>query len=175
MCRYQSEISHPEEAIRLLELALKICRSAGDSHDVTEYQLRIYRGRIHAAFVMRDRDEYYKNAELSWGIETARYQKSQSNSQRLAAAAVHMGIAHNFQVLYREAIPFLEESINVRRKIPGFSQDWLFSPYYQLAHAYFHLGQDEQAVSLLETAISDRIKALGENDRFSMRQVIPCN
>lgn len=134
-----------------------------------EYQLRIYRGRIHAAFVTQNKEEYYKFAELSWNIETSRHQKTNSKSQRLAGATLHMGIAHNFHALYKEAIPFLEESSSVRQALPGFKRDWLFSPLYQLAHAYFHLGQDEKAADLLETAISDRISALGNNDRYSMR------
>jgi tetratricopeptide (TPR) repeat protein len=123
------------------------------------------------AFVTRNKDEYFQYAEMSWKVETERYEKSGQASPGLAIANHHMGIAYNLNSLYSEGIPFLEESARVRRSLPGFKKDWLFSPIYQLAHAYFHLGDDTKAAELLETAIKDRIEALGENDRFSMRSV----
>ncbi len=134
-----------------------------------EYQLRIYRGLIHAAYVTQNKEEYYKYAELSWRIETQRHQKTGSKSQQLTAATIHMGNAHNFHALYKEAIPFVEESANIRQALPGFKKDWLFRPLYQLVHAYFHLGQAEKAVEFLKSAIADRIDAVGEKDRYSMR------
>jgi tetratricopeptide (TPR) repeat protein len=171
MCSYHIERSEQKEASRLLDLAASICDSAEGTADLAEYQLRIYRGRIGVAFVTRNKDEYFQYAEMSLKAETERYEKSGEASSNLAAANHHMGIAYNMNSLYREAIPFLEESARVRRSLPGFKKDWLFTPKYQLAHAYFHLGDDAKSVELLESAIKDRIEVLGKNDHFSMRSV----
>lgn len=73
--------------------------------------------------------------------------------------------------IYREAMPFLDESARIRRELLGSKNDWLFSPMYQHAHSHLHLGDYVKAAELLETAIDDRQEVLGENDRFSARLV----
>ena len=86
-----------------------------------------------------------------------------------AIVNVQMGIAHNLNSLYYEAIPFFEMSAKIRKSLPGFKKDWLFSPLYQLAHSYIHLGKNNEAEDLLRAAVQDRVEVLGENDRVSMR------
>lgn len=117
----------------------------------------------------RNSDQYFQYAETSLEMEKALHQESGQISSRLAVAYTHMGIAYNMNSIYGEAIPYLEKSIEVRRSLPGFKEDWLFSPLYQLAHAHLHLGNLTEAARILEVAIQDRIEGLGENDRYSMR------
>ena len=82
-----------------------------------------------------------------------------------------MGIGYNMNSLYREAMPFLDESTRIRRELPDFKNDQLFSPMYQLAHSHLYLRDYVKAAELLETAIDDHQKVLGENDRSSTRLV----
>ena len=123
------------------------------------------------AFLTRNQSEYHKYAEKCYKVEMGLYEERVQLSIGLATANLHMGIAYNMNSLYREAIPFLDESARIRRGLPGFKKDWLFSPMYQLAHSYLHLGVYAKAAELLQTAIDDRREALGENDRFSARLV----
>ena len=123
------------------------------------------------AFLTRDQTEYHKHAEKCYKVEMGLYEKHAQLSVGLATANLHMGIAYNMNSLYREAMPFLDESAKIRRRLPGFKNDWLFSPMYQLAHSHLHLGDYAKAAQLLETAIDDRREVLGENDRFSARLV----
>lgn len=117
----------------------------------------------------RNSDQYFQYAETTMEMEKVMHQESGQVSSNLAAAYTHMGIAFNMISVYDEAIPYLQESIKVRRSLPGFKEDWLFSPLYQLAHSYLHLGHLGEAARILEVAIQDRIQELGENDRYSMR------
>ena len=169
MCRYYSEICKPEEATELLNLAQGICWSANDSQDISEYQLRIFRGRIHVAYVSHDRDEYDDFAQKSFTAERRRHEKTQQRSQRLAAATLHMGIARIFFARYEEALALIEISANIRESLPGFKRDWLYSTQIQAAHAYLHLGQIQKAEDTLRTALKDRVAALGEDDSYSIR------
>lgn len=139
--------------------------------DLTEYYLRIWRGRIGVASLTRNQTEYHKYAEKCYNVEMGLYEKHAQLSVGLASANLHMGIAYNMNSLYREAMPFLDESSKIRRGLLGFKKDWLFSPVYQLAHSHLHLGDYAKAAELLETAIDDRREVLGENDRFSARLV----
>ncbi len=119
----------------------------------------------------REQGEYQKYAEFEYQAEMALHERSGQPSVGLATAKLHMGIAYNMNSLYRDAIPYLEESAEIRRNLPNFKKDWLFSPYYQLAHSHFHLGEDDEAAKLLQDAIKDRREVLGDNDRFSVRCV----
>jgi tetratricopeptide (TPR) repeat protein len=169
-CSYLAERSDADQATQLLDLASLICDSAKEKADLTEYYLRIWRGRIGVAFVTRNQIEYHKYAEKCYNVEMGLERRAQL-SIGLATANLHMGIAYNMNSLYQDAIPFLVESARIRRCLPGFKKDWLFSPRYQLAHSYLHLGDYKKSAELLQTAIDDRQEALGENDRFSMRLV----
>ena len=139
--------------------------------DLTKYHLDIWRGRIGVAFLTRNQIEYHKHAEKCYKVEMGLYEKHAQLSVGLASANLHMGIAYNMNSLYQEAIPFLDESARIRKGLPGFKNDWLFSPMYQLAHSHLHLGDYAKAAELLETAIDNRREVLGENDRFSARLV----
>lgn len=123
------------------------------------------------ASLTRNQTEYHKHAEKCYKVEKERHEKDAQLSVGLATANLHMGIAYNMNSLYREAMPFLIESARIRRGLPGFKNDWLFSPMYHLAHSYIHLGDYVKAAELLETAIENRREVLGENDRFSVRLV----
>lgn len=109
---------------------------------------------------------------MKYKLELERFTQSGALSTDWAAANHQMGIAHNLNSLYKEAKFFLMESAKIRSSLPGFKKDWLFTPYYHLAHSYYHLGDNKKAQELLETAINDRVEALGENDRVSMRQAL---
>ena len=150
----------------MLEISESICASAQGTADLAEYELRICRGRIGVAFILRDREAYFHYAKEELRAETAR---SSDPSSGLAGANIHMGIAYGFNSLWKEAIKYFEESMKIRKAMPGFKKEWLFSPYYQLAHAYFHLKNDAKASELLEIAIADRIEALGDHDNYSVR------
>lgn len=102
-------------------------------------------------------------------IESERHLVSGQPSVGLAAALHHMGIAYNMAALYHKAIEVLEESIAVRKSLPGFKKDWLFNGYYHLAHAHLLLKNNERAANILVTAINDRIEVLGDKDRVSMK------
>ena len=123
------------------------------------------------AFLTRDQTEYHKHAEKCYKVEMRLYEKHAQLSVGLASANLHMGIAYNMNFLYRDAMPYLDESARIRRGLPDFKKDWLFSPMYQLAHSHLHLGDYAKAAELLEKAIDNRREALGENDRFSARLV----
>ena len=168
---YHIERNDPSQATQLLDLASSIFDSMIEKIDLTEYHLRIWRGRIGVASLTRNHIEYHKHAEKCYKVEMGRYEKDSQLSVGLATANLHMGIAYNMNSLYHEAIPFLIESARVRRGLPGFKNDWLFSPMYHLAHSYLHLGDYVQAAELLETAMENRREVPGENDRFSVRLV----
>ncbi|KAF2732072.1 hypothetical protein EJ04DRAFT_554283 [Polyplosphaeria fusca] len=163
---YHIEKSQGEEALRALDLSESILAEARGTADLIEYDLRICRGRIGAAFVMRDKDTYFDYAEKEYDIEIAR---SGEPSARLANANMHMGIAYNFNSLWKEAERYLNESKRIRESMPGFKKDWLFSPLYQLAHNYYHRGKYAQAAGFLEVAIKDRVEAFQEADNYSVR------
>ena len=150
----------------MLDISESICAAAQGTAELAEYKLRICRGRIGVAFALRDREAYFHYAKEELEAETAR---SSDPSSELAGANLHMGIAYGFNSLWKEAINYFEESMEIRKAMPGFKEEWLFSPYYQLGHAYFHLNNDAKASELLETAIADRIDALGEYDSYSVR------
>ena len=124
------------------------------------------------AFLTRDQTEYHKHAEKCYKVEMGLHEKHARLSVGLAIANLHMGIAYNMNSLYREAMPFLDESARIRKGLPDFKNDWLFSLMYQLAHSHLHLGDFAKAAELLETATYNRREVLGENDRFSVRLVI---
>jgi tetratricopeptide (TPR) repeat protein len=163
---YHIEKSQAKEALSTLDMSESILADARGTEDLTEYELRICRGRIGAAFVMRDQDTYFDYAEKEYNIETAR---SKEPSTRLATANIHMGIAYNFNSLWKEAEKYLNESKRIREAMPGFRKDWLFSPLYQLAHTLYHRGKYTEAAEVLEAAINDRVEAFKEADSYSVR------
>ncbi|KAJ4349436.1 uncharacterized protein N0V89_008051 [Didymosphaeria variabile] len=163
---YFSETSQPKEASRILDISESICSSAKSMADTSEYDQRIYRGRISVAFILRDGEAYLHYAKKELAAETARHSKP---SSALAEANLHMGIAYGFNFLWKEARRYFKISMKIREEISGFKRDWLFSAYYQLAHAYFHLNKNEKAAQCLETAISDRVQAFGGTDSYSVR------
>ncbi|KAF2850422.1 hypothetical protein T440DRAFT_468411 [Plenodomus tracheiphilus IPT5] len=154
---YHIERSQPEEAIELLNLAESVCKHTESQVDLTENQLRIYRGRIGVAYILRNKNDYFHYAEQEFEGEKMRYQNDQSNPTRLAVAHVHMGIAYNFHSLHEDAKRILEESLVIRTSIPGIKRDALFSPLYQLAHAYIGLQLFKEAAETLAIAIADRV------------------
>ncbi|KAL1610834.1 hypothetical protein SLS60_002505 [Paraconiothyrium brasiliense] len=166
--RYFSETSQPKEASRILDISESICSSAKGMTDTSEHDLRIYRGRIGVAFILRDGEAYLHYAKKELAAETARSTKP---SSALAGANLHIGIAYGFNFLWKEARKYFKISMKIREEMPGFKKDWLFSPYYQLAHAYYHLNKNEKAALCLENAISDRVEAFGQTDSYSMRLV----
>ncbi|KAJ8111071.1 hypothetical protein ONZ43_g5715 [Nemania bipapillata] len=150
---YHVERGEYQEGTQHLTIAASIFESTKipKGTETVEYELRICRGRIGLAFLARNGDELFHCA------------------MGLAAALHHMGIAYNMATLYHKAIEVLEESIAVRKSLPGFKKDWLFNGYYHLAHAHFLLKDYERAAKILVTAINDRIEILGDNDRVSMK------
>ncbi|KAG9777940.1 hypothetical protein KCU88_g4374, partial [Aureobasidium melanogenum] len=163
---YHIEKSQTEEALRALDLSESICTEARGTTDLSEYEARIYRGRLGVAFVLRDKDAYFEYAEKEYNAEITR---STEPSSRLACAYIHMGIAYNFHSLWKEAEKYLIASKQTREAMPGFKKDWLFSALYQLAHVYYHLGDYTKASDVLEEAIDDRVRALSEHDSYSIR------
>lgn len=139
--------------------------------DLTDHRLRIYRARIGISYVTRDKEAFFHYAEINLKAEEEIFARTNQVSTNLAAAYHHMGIAYNLNSLAGEAIPYLEDSTKTRRLLPGFKEDWLFTPLYQLGLSYFMLGNLEKSAQLLQKAIQDRVDAFGENDRGAGRFV----
>jgi tetratricopeptide (TPR) repeat protein len=71
--------------------------------------------------------------------------------------------------IHDQAVHYLEKSIQLRKQMPGFRKDWLYSPYYHLGITYYTAGRCEDAARYLREAIADREDRLGPNDRESHR------
>ena len=97
---------------------------------------------------------------------------SGSESSFLATAHNDMGQAFSMNHLPEKAMPHLGRSRDIRSKLSGFQKDWLFSPLYHLALAKTCLGKHEEAFSIIQQAINDRIEVLGPDDRDSVRYVV---
>ncbi|KAI0105545.1 P-loop containing nucleoside triphosphate hydrolase protein [Nemania sp. FL0031] len=168
---YHVERGEHQEGTQHLTVAALIYESTEipKGTETVEHELRICRGKIGLAYLARDGDELFHCASRTMEIESERRLVSGQPSVGLAAALHHMGIAYNMAALYHKAIEVLEESIAVRKSLPGFKKDWLFNGYYHLAHAHFLLKDDERAAEILVTAINDRIEVLGDKDRVSMK------
>ncbi|KAI1145041.1 P-loop containing nucleoside triphosphate hydrolase protein [Nemania diffusa] len=168
---YHVERGEHQEGTQHLTVAASIFESTETPKgpETIEHELRICRGKIGLAFLARDGDELFHCASRTMEIESERHLVSGQPSVGLAAALHHMGIAYNMAALYHKAIEVLEESIAVRKSLPGFKKDWLFNGYYHLAHAHLLLKNNERAANILVTAINDRIEVLGDKDRVSMK------
>ncbi|KAJ4289801.1 hypothetical protein N0V90_011132 [Kalmusia sp. IMI 367209] len=145
---------HP---VMLLNLDESICKTIESSKTQMENQLRIYRGCIGVAHVVRNKHDYFHYAERELKEERTLSEDSKTTPTRLATACVHMGIAYNFHSLYKDARKILKRSLSIRKSIPGVKREALFSPLYQLAHAYIGLRKLEKAADALKEAIADRI------------------
>lgn len=164
--RYFAATSQPREASRILDISETICASASSLTDTISYDLEIYRGRLEVASILRDEETYLHYAKKELASETA---KSSQPSSALAEANLHMGIAYGFHSLWKEARNYFKASMKIRRDLHGFRKEWMFSPYYQLGHTYFHLNKDDKAVRYLELALSDQLETSGEDNIHSLR------
>ncbi|KAI1204158.1 uncharacterized protein F4807DRAFT_472482 [Annulohypoxylon truncatum] len=70
---------------------------------------------------------------------------------------------------FDKAVEYLEKSAELRRKMPDFREDWLFSPFYHLGVTYSCMGRFDDAAKYLQKAIADREAHLGPSDRESSR------
>ncbi|CZT48522.1 uncharacterized protein RSE6_09230 [Rhynchosporium secalis] len=171
---YHIERGEPEEATRLLDIAAPMCESAKATPRLTEYRPEIYRGFVGLAHITRERRLYLKYAELNFNVELERFKESGKETASLASAYDHTGIVYSLFSRHEDAIRCFETSIAIRRNLEDFRKDWLFIPKYHTAHVYLHLGDDERAAGILDSAIIDRVEVHGEYDRYSHRTGILC-
>lgn len=90
-------------------------------------------------------------------------------TSELALAFHHLGVASCLRTKYAEAIPLLETSKDIRENLPNFLRERLFNSLYHLEMVRHCFGEHDKAEKFLETAIADRIEAIGKNDSVSMK------
>lgn len=87
----------------------------------------------------------------------------------LTATYNDLGQSYAMNRLHDQAIHFLERSVELRKQMPKFQKDWLYSPYYHMGVTYHCMEKFEEAARVLQVAIADREEAIGPNDRVSHR------
>jgi len=87
----------------------------------------------------------------------------------LTATHNTLGQAYAMNGVYDKAIDLFEKSVELRKKMPRFSKDGLYSPYYHMGITYWCMGEHETAAQFLVEAIADREEKFGPNDHSSHR------
>lgn len=132
---------------------------------------QLYRARVLLACDYGHGQDCLRYAKLEIEQEQVRADREGGLTGELAISNNNMAMAYAYCGEYSKAIPFLQMSIEIRQKLPGFKRFNLYSPLVHLGVVYNYLGRNDEAVEILTTALEDRQRELGPDDRVSLRSV----
>ena len=97
------------------------------------------------------------------------FNKNNILTNKLAAAYASHGAALTNNGLYTKAAEMYNISLDIRRKLPGFKQENLFTILRGQGLIAWHNGEYEKAVSIFEGILRDRAEVYGPDDTNSSR------
>ena len=165
--RYQFERTNPSEANPVLDLAYTICKESDE--DCTEQLALILGSKTWISILTKDFEVCHLYAQDRLECEKTLFASRKIVTANLAAAYNDLGAAYSMNRLPSKAFPLLFKSKELRESMPGFKKEHNFSPLHDLSLAYMLQGEYEKAAACLIEALEDREKALGKNDRQSVR------
>lgn len=111
----------------------------------------------------------YRFAKERLSLEERLFARTGKVTANFAAAYNDMAAAYSMNGLPSKAFLPLQKSKELRESMPTFKPEHNFSPLHELSLAHWHLKEYKEAADCLLEALRDRIAALGENDRQSVR------
>ena len=165
--RYQFELTNPFDTTPVVELAQQICEES--TEDATEQLALIFGTRTWTSALIKEHEMAYRFAKERLDLEKRLFARTGKVTANFAAAYNDMAAAYSMNGLSSKAFPLLQKSKDLRESMPAFKPEHNFSPLHELSLAHWHQKDYKQAVDCLLQALRDRIAALGENDRQSVR------
>jgi len=165
--RFHYEKGETEEATAILDLAFPMCEELGEQAE--QNMSYLYDTKIGVACLLGDPQAVFTYSELRLQIEEKLHPLTEGPNSRLATCYNDLGMAYSMNGLYELAFKNLKKSIDIRKVMPGFKKDWLFSPFYHMGLAHWYKGELEEAATILQRAIEERVEALKPDGRISIR------
>lgn len=166
--RWRMECGSGHEATPLIDQVEAIYNKLEISANPRQYG-QLYRARVLLACDYGHGQDCLRYAKLEIEQEQVRADREGGLTGELAISNNNMAMAYAYCGEYSKAIPFLQMSIEIRQKLPGFKRFNPYSPLVHLGVVYNYLGRNNEAVEILTTALEDRQRELGPDDRVSIR------
>ena len=175
--RWQCERREADEALPLADLASTICNSLLPREESNEKcrtplqkrQTKIWACKLVIAQSTGDSKSAFHYSQLRFKAARDEYDATGVLTGFLTSACNTLGLSYAMNRLHDEALHYLNESVDLRKQMPNFKNDWLYSPYYHMGITYHRMGRFQDAADIIQVAITDREKAFGPNDRISCR------
>jgi tetratricopeptide (TPR) repeat protein len=176
--RWQCERREVAEASILADFGVKICDDMSvptlDStqsmrDDVQFRQTKFWACKIVISCTMGDDKTAFRYSQLRYQSAQREYQFTNKVTGFQTSTCNTLGQSYAMSGLHDSAVQHLGRSIELRKMMPNFQKDWLYSPLYHLGVASTCVGRLTEAESHLEEAIRDREERFGPNDRESHR------
>ncbi|MDI1493613.1 MAG: hypothetical protein OHK93_005909 [Ramalina farinacea] len=175
--RWQCERREAAEALPLAELASTMCDLLAPNEEMVQKtrtplqrrQTKIWACRIVIAQSTGDSKNAFHYSQLRYKSAEDEFEATGVLTGFLTSTCNTLGISYAMNRLHENALDYLTRSVNLRKQMPDFKKDWLYSPYYHMGITYHRMGDYEKAAGIIQEAIDDRVAALGPNDRISSR------
>jgi tetratricopeptide (TPR) repeat protein len=167
---YLQDRSRPKECIEFSNAVFSLL-------DHSTEDLRVIRAEIHGtraslAINMNDPEAALYHREENVTLREEAVAEAQVLSSKLAAAYSGYGQALMVNELMTKAVSMFEKSMEIRKKLPDFTREQLWSPLCGLGRIHWHRGEYGKAAELFLEALRDREVKYGRDDTKSYRFVL---
>jgi tetratricopeptide (TPR) repeat protein len=175
--RFSHERGNSQESQPFFTLAQQDCEAlklrlsqttAEDKHEPLKHQLSLLLGEIHYnSGCIATETNKPKDALSHFGVLNQMMREEfgpDSTDMRLAISWNELGNGRMMNKQWEDAINCFKKSIEILKRQPDFTKTSLSFPLVNLGFAYWILGELEEAESVCQEALLDRLAAYGIDD-----------